>query len=246
MEEKTENKARLTIIHIEDVHPLEDVQKGIVRNILELYDKKRIEAVFCEGVWETDEPIEPKELYSALTSKFKHAIHYLCAYAIKNHMYLPIYGADNEELHELSSINLKKREQLKVKTNQFLDQIDEMTPPDIGNPKAEELERVLEIYEKELPPIIQEKNLLENEIKLADQLRIYNMAFHIVKTSERAGYKDVALTCGRLHRAELKAFSKILNYEYRRVRVDPVFMNALSREELERIADEYVEQLISD
>jgi hypothetical protein len=194
------------LYHLEDFHDEPSVQRGLARKISELYEQGKIQAVFCENCVASPKPLD--------ASFFINPNTYLRFLPWEK---IPVYGAENRAMHEQHTEVTKKL----YTTRKTLAVI---------KAKISEKEKKLETGIGELSDIVA-MNKLSNDLKvigqefsqlMSEEARIRETRTNFIVNyatyfSNKNGYDNIALVCGKEHDEAIRARSEQLGFSYKSI-----------------------------
>ncbi len=189
---------RKTIYHLQDRHnPVNDkpteVQEHIGKCIVELFSKETIQAVFCENIRESTEPLSIEWLAQNVPGRY---------FGFLTGTNIPLYGAENPELSKKHMTTVKEMAQI------LADKISELRAVRPNDSATEILCDLDESYisHKLITLYLDFGKMIEERSRY-----IIN---HAVDVSMRNGYEQIAVVCGRLHTQSLKMQARSKNYSF--------------------------------
>ncbi len=192
------HSSRRTIYHLQDRHNLFDeepseVRKHIGETLLELHNQGIVQAVFCENIIESTEPIMIEPLIEMVPARY---FRFLTGTSIL------LYGTEKPELHKKHLAIMRARAQI------IADIINEIRA---AHPNASTSELLTYAKESQIPP---EFGVLSIEFEKLIKERSDYIIDYAVKVSMQKGYQNIAVVCGKLHTQSLKLQARSHKYGF--------------------------------
>jgi hypothetical protein len=189
------------LYHLEDIHGVPRVQQDLAVKILEMYEQRRIGAVFCENISKTDYPVS---LESVLD--YTRFLRFLRGAGI------PVYGAEDPELHQEHFRIMQQMYYIHKKTltsGLTTEKIDRIIK-NSSSYTSKELDRIISMLDRINSTM---QSLLQENQKYT-ALRSYYMVDHAVKMALEQGYADIALVSGGEHGKTIEERTKEHGFKY--------------------------------
>jgi len=193
-----------TLYHLEDFHDEPSVQQGLARKISELYEQEKIQAVFCENYEASPTLLD--------ASFFINSNTYLRFLPWEK---IPIYGAESKELHKKHTditqklyATRKTRAVIRAKISE------KQRKADAGTAEVSDILELQSLMDNGLKAIAQEYEQLIVDETIALISRTNYLVDYAVNVSNKNGYDNIALVCGREHDEAIRARSEQIGFSY--------------------------------